>query len=101
MSLPEPLTAIFAMSDEMAFGVWRAAAERGLSIPDDISVVGVDDHELSEIIGLTTMQQDVTRHGVVAANLLLHQLSNEQDEPGSHAVDATLVRRTSTAPPPA
>ena len=101
LSLPEPPTAIFAMSDEMAFGVWRAAAERGLSIPDDISVVGVDDHELSEIIGLTTMQQEVSRHGVVAAGLLLRQLGNEHDQPGGLAVNGSLVRRASTAPPPA
>ncbi len=98
-ALDEPPTAIFAMSDEMAFGVWRAAAERGLSIPGDVSVVGVDDHELSAVVGLTTMQQEVTEHGVVAARLLLGHLSGESDEPGSHAVNATLVRRTSTAPP--
>lgn len=100
LALPEPPTAIFAMSDEMAFGVWRAASERGLSIPDDLSVVGIDDHEVSEVLGLTTVQQQVAEHGSVAAELLLRHLSGAVDEPQSHTVATGLVLRSSTAPPP-
>ncbi len=46
-------TAIFAGSDEMAFGAAQAVREAGLRVPEDISLVGVDDHELSEFFDLT------------------------------------------------
>ena len=56
-------TALFALSDEMAFGALMAARELGIAIPGDISLVGVDDHEFAAVMGLTTVRQDVVEHG--------------------------------------
>lgn len=64
-------SAVFCMSDEIAFGVLRAAARRGLSVPGDLSVVGFDDHDLSAALGLTTMRQAVDDMGVRAASAVL------------------------------
>jgi DNA-binding LacI/PurR family transcriptional regulator len=56
-------TAIFAECDEMAFGALRALERVGLRVPEDVSVVGFDDHPMSSYFGLTTMAQDVTDQG--------------------------------------
>ena len=47
---PDRPTAIFAASDEMAIGVLRAARELGLRVPEDVSVIGIDDHEMAELL---------------------------------------------------
>ena len=80
-------TAIFALSDEMAFGAVIAARDLGLAIPDDVSLIGVDDHEVAEVMGLTTVRQRVVEHGALAARALLRRLTGE-------AADA---RRSSTS----
>jgi len=61
-----PPTAVFCMSDEMAFGELRAASGRGLAVPGDLSVLGFDDHDLAAALGLTTMRQAVEEMGVRA-----------------------------------
>lgn len=103
LDLPEPPTAIFAMSDEMAFGVMREVWARGLQVPGDVSVVGVDDHDFASVVGLTTVQQQVAAHGAVAARLLLAQLADPPlaiaPEPTVHVAESALVVRSSTAPP--
>ena len=66
-----PPTALFCMSDEMAFGVLRAATRRGQAVPGDLSVVGFDDHDLAGALGLTTMRQAVDEMGVRAAATVL------------------------------
>ena len=54
LALDEPPTAIFASNDNMAIGALRAAAERNLRVPDDLSVVGFDDSELSRVVTPTS-----------------------------------------------
>lgn len=63
----DPPTAIVAENDELAFGVLSAARAHGLDVPADLSVGGIDDHEVSSVLGLTTMAQPVTSLGEVAA----------------------------------
>ena len=94
-------TAIFAASDEMAFGVLLAAAELGLRVPQDLSVVGIDDHDHAEAFGLTTMRQDPFDHGEVAARLLVDELAGVEQPTGPVRQATTLVLRRSTAPPAA
>ena len=65
--LPEPPTAIFAESDEMAMGVIIAARKRGIRVPEELSVVGFDDHELAEAWDLTTVAQPVDAQGELVA----------------------------------
>ena len=72
-----PPTAVFYMSDEMAFGGLRAAAKRGLAVPGDLSVVGFDDHDLAAALGLTTMRQAVDEIGVRAAETVMALIDGE------------------------
>lgn len=97
LELERPPTAVFAMSDEMAFGAMRVAWDRGLRIPEDVSIVGVDDHEFSRVIGLTTMQQEVAEHGAVAARLLLDRLEGPVRELEVYTAQTRLLIRASTA----
>jgi DNA-binding LacI/PurR family transcriptional regulator len=93
-------TAIFALSDEMAFGAFIAARQLELAIPGDLSLVGVDDHEVAEVLGLTTVRQRVVDHGALAARTLLRSLADEGiAEPSIPTRPVELVVRTSTAPP--
>lgn len=92
------VTAVFAASDEMAMGVVLAARDRGLSVPGDLSVVGVDGHPLGELVGLTTMAQPALGQGVEAVRLLLDLVEGRQVD--ERVVFPTrLLRRGSTAPP--
>ena len=68
---PDPPTAVFCMTDEMAFGALEAARNTGLSVPADLSVIGFDDHDLSAALGLTTMCLSVSEMGVRAAEQVL------------------------------
>lgn len=96
---PDRPTAIFAASDEMAFGVLLAAAELGLKVPEDLSVIGIDDHDHSDAFGLTTMHQDPVDHGEVAATLLLDRLEGRRTQVRSIRQPSVLVLRRSTASP--
>jgi len=95
-----PPTAVFAMSDEMAFGALRSLRNHGLKPGVDISVVGVDGHDMSEHLELTTVVQPVFDLGRIAAEALLVQLRTlPQDvnlEPTR--VPTQLIVRSSTAP---
>ena len=95
LSRPDRPTAIFALSDEMAFGAVIAARDLGLSIPDDVSLIGVDDHEVAEVLGLTTVRQRVVEHGALAARALLRRLAVETVDP---AIDAPRQRRRAGRP---
>jgi len=96
---PRP-TAIFAASDEMAIGAVHAVREAGLRVPDDVSVVGIDDHEMAEFFELTTVAQPVHEQGRLAARLLLQAIERGiGDEPPSITVPTRLVVRRTTAPP--
>ena len=96
---PDPPTAVFAFSDEMAFGVLWAARERGLSVPDDLSVVGVDDHDGSPVVGLTTVHQDVAEHGAHAARAMIDMLTGVDVSLERQNAPIRLVERSTTAPP--
>lgn len=99
---PEPPTAVFCASDEMAIGLMRACRERGVRVPEDLSIVGVDDHEMSLYLGLTTVRQPVREQGEAAARQVLALLAAEPvAEPldVDHLVLPTeLVVRGTTAP---
>ena len=95
---PDRPTAIFAASDEMAIGILRAARELGLVVPDDLSVVGIDDHELAGFFDLTTVAQPVREQGRRGAESVLAQLTGVHPAQ-SEVLPVELVVRTSTAPP--
>ncbi|WP_395691047.1 LacI family DNA-binding transcriptional regulator [Nocardioides sp.] len=99
LSAPERPTAIFAGSDEMAFGVLRAARELGLRVPEDLSVIGIDDHEMSVIFDLTTIAQPVREQGRIAAQQVLAALTAQYWVPEQVVLPTRLVVRRTTAPP--
>jgi DNA-binding LacI/PurR family transcriptional regulator len=91
--------AIFAQNDRMAVGILRAARDLGLRIPDELSVIGVDDIPLAAYFAppLTTMRQDFIAIGREAARLLIHAVA-EPEAPRRHLrLPAELVVRRSTA----
>lgn len=94
-------TAVFAASDEMAFGAMIAIQQAGLRVPDDISVVGIDGHAYGEVFGLTTFAQDPTAQGARAARVLLDELTGQPALPWFDPAPVSLIERTSAAPPPA
>ncbi len=95
---PRP-TAVFAVSDEVAMGVLHAARGIGLRVPQDLSIIGVDDHDLSYLFDLTTVWQPVREQGAMAARLLLDRMG-DPDVPAHHElVDPRLVIRGTTSLP--
>jgi DNA-binding LacI/PurR family transcriptional regulator len=94
-------TAIFAASDEMAIGAILAARDLGLDVPGDVSIIGVDDHELSDFFGLTTIAQYPALQGRLAVELLMDELHpNRRDTENLNvAIPYDLVVRSSTARP--
>ncbi|GIE95577.1 DNA-binding transcriptional regulator CytR [Paractinoplanes rishiriensis] len=98
LSLREPPTAVYAHSDEVALGAMRTLRRAGLRIPEDVSVVGIDDHPLADLADLTTVAQPVYDQGSLAGRMVLSLLAG--DPPGAGiTVPTRLVIRGSTAPP--
>jgi LacI family transcriptional regulator len=93
---PDPPTAVFASSDAQALGVLAAAAARGLRIPEDLSVIGFDDIEVSAYVGLTTVRQPLRESGELGARLLLQAVAGDPPPPTQHVLPLTLVERTTT-----
>lgn len=94
-------TAVFAESDEMAFGALRVLRRAGLDVPRDISVIGFDDHEMAEAFDLTTVAQPVAEQGQAAAGLLLELLGrgSSPTPPAGVTLPTRLVVRGSVRPP--
>ena len=98
-------TAVFAVTDHEAGAVYRGAAEFGRKIPEQLSVVGFADLDFAAEMDppLTTMRQKPYQIGRLAAKLIMDRISGEvadADEPTTIKVDAELIVRQSTAPPP-
>jgi LacI family transcriptional regulator len=100
LSLEQPPTAVFAASDMMAMGAMRAVQAAGLSVPQDVAVVGFDDIQVAAVAHppLTTIRQEKAELGALAAETLLRRM-----EPGGSAdietnltLPVTLVARQST-----
>jgi LacI family xylobiose transport system transcriptional regulator len=101
LRMADPPTAIFAGSDLQALGLYEAARELGLRIPDDLSVVGYDDLPVAPWVGppLTTIRQPLTEMAEAAARLVISISRGEH--PANLRLDlaTSLVLRQSTAPP--
>ena len=95
-------TAVTCYNDLVAVGVYRALAELGLRVPEDVSVVGFDDLPLAEYlpVPLTTIHMPAGRMGAMAAEMLIrHVEAHEAVPPQKVVLEATLVVRGSTRPP--
>ena len=92
-------TAIFAASDTQALGVIAAARELALHVPDDLSVVGYDDIEAADYVGLTTVRQQLFESGRRGAEMLLAEIAHRSEQPPVARLEPDLVVRATTAPP--
>jgi LacI family transcriptional regulator len=101
LAMNEPPTAVFASSDQMAFGVYEAARQHGLRVPSDLSVVGFDDLPEAPWASppLTTVRQPLTEMGMLAARTVLRRARGEAIETLRIELATQLVVRESTAPP--
>lgn len=101
---PAP-TAIFAACDEIALGAMAALRQAGLRVPEDVSVIGVDDHDMAAVVGLTTVAQPAAEQGRLAVVTLLGALGDAgghcQSTKGVPPVilPTRLTVRESTGPP--
>ena len=101
LALHPPVTALFVGNDLMAIGALEAAHERGLSVPGDLAIIGIDDIPIASLhtIQLTTVAQPKTEIGAVATRMLLdriERISSENAQTGSKVVltPRLIVRRT-------
>jgi LacI family repressor for deo operon, udp, cdd, tsx, nupC, and nupG len=88
-------TAIFCESDEMAFGVIKSIRKKGLRVPEDISVIGYDDHEYAELMGVTTIAQPAKFLGQLAASQIMAQIEKPDSAIAQIKVPTNLVVRSS------
>nr|BFD40842.1 substrate-binding domain-containing protein [Pseudomonas sp. FFPRI_1] len=96
----DPPSAIFAANDMMGIGVLRAAAERNIRVPGELSVIGFDDILMSRYVfpALTTVGQSILQLGETAAELLLRRIASRDLPVDQRIVTPNIVLRESTAP---
>lgn len=102
LSLPEPPTGVFSISDKTAFGALEAIKDAGLKVPEDISIVGFDDVADSShtVPPLTTVHVPKYEMGVLAMQRMIEIMNREQKLPVRTCVYTSLVIRNSSARPP-
>ncbi len=98
LDLPEPPTAVFTYSDELALAALHRLRERGLSAPRDVSVVGVDGHPLAALVGLTTVDQGVAAQAAATASLVVGLLRGRVPQRATVLSSRLVVRATTAAP---
>ena len=98
LSQSEPPTAIFAASDTQAIGILEAVRDLALRVPEDLSVIGYDDIEVADVLGLTTIRQGLAESGQLGIQLLLDTIANPSLPPIYKVLPIELVSRRTTAP---
>lgn len=99
LKLPDPPTAIFACNDMTAFGVIHELAAQGLRVPQDVSVIGFDNIEFSQMVNppLTTVKQPDYEMGKLACTMLLDMLRGEKVGGMDVVLQPELIERSSVA----
>jgi LacI family transcriptional regulator len=97
--LKNPVTAIVCSNDDTAIGVYDEAQASGIKIPEDISVIGFDDHEYAGQMRppLTTIRQPMTEIGAIAARALIALIKGNEKRGLRHCVPGILVQRNSVS----
>jgi DNA-binding LacI/PurR family transcriptional regulator len=99
LALPDRPTAIFAESDEMAYGALRALRRHGLRVPDDVALMGFDNHVMAEVLDLSTVRQPVAEQAVdITTRLLAALAANNGEVPRDVVLPTELIVRGSTDP---
>jgi DNA-binding LacI/PurR family transcriptional regulator len=97
LSILDKPTAIFAASDTQAIGVLWAARDLGLSVPNDLSLIGYDDIELAEYLHLTTVRQPSYTLGLESAELLFKLINEPDSSPRELLLETELIVRGTTS----
>ena len=95
-------TAIVAGCDEIAIGVIVAARQLGIQVPAELSVIGIDGHDLAPMFALTTLEQFPSSQGTRAVELVMEQMADDGENSEDRAITMPVtlrVRRSTTAPP--
>jgi len=93
---PDPPTAIFAATDLQAIGVLNKARQLGFRVPEDLAVLGFDDLDLADYVGLSTIHQSLDESGRLAVEILLSRLK-DPDRPIRHVrLPLKIVERQTT-----
>ena len=102
LRLAEPPTAIVTTNDFQAYGVYEAARQRGVRIPEDLSVVGFDDVPFTQWVGppMTTIRQPLIDMGAMAVRMVAALAAGEELPQRRVEMSTELIVRQSTAPPP-
>jgi LacI family transcriptional regulator len=107
LDLDKPPTAVFCINDLVAAGALKVCSIDGVKVPDEMSIVGCDDIELSSLVvpELTTIAIPARELGARAARMLLNRLQSNEVEPRvgtrpQRTIASRLVVRGTTAPPP-
>jgi DNA-binding LacI/PurR family transcriptional regulator len=95
LDVSPPVTAVFCMSDEMAYGAMRTISQRGLRVGDDIAVIGFDGHSLAGVFDLSTVEQPVRELGRVASHFLMRAVSGREGTT-EKVLETVLRPRSST-----
>lgn len=95
LSMKEPPSAIFAANDQSAIGVFEAAEELGVRIPEDVSVIGFDNISEAQYLGLTTIDQFLADMGYIAIQMLIKLINDEPLDVHVHKMPTKLVVRSS------
>jgi len=99
LAIPDRPTALFAESDEMAYGAMRTARRAGLRVPEDVAIIGFDDHVTAELMNLSTIRQPVAEQAVDITTRLLSIIAAPDDGGAAEVVLPTeLIVRGSTDP---
>jgi LacI family transcriptional regulator len=95
------VTAVVAFNDRCAVGVLDTLLRAGISVPEDMSLIGYDNSRIARIsyINLTTVGQNPDHLTRLAVQRAIARLENQQSEPRDQLVPADLVVRTTTGPP--
>jgi LacI family transcriptional regulator len=102
LALRDRPTAVFASNDHMAMGVLTAAHERGLAIPDQLSVAGFDDTPMARFAWppLTTVRQPVTQVARLSTEILLRVVRGDDSDKQRYVLHSDLIKRASTGAAP-
>lgn len=92
----DPIDAVFAVSDTLALGALDAVKTRGLSVPEDVAMIGFDDIRVSRHVGLSTLSQPMRELGTLAVEKLLHRLKDPDRSPSSTVFKPSLIARSSS-----
>ncbi|MCK9349142.1 MAG: LacI family DNA-binding transcriptional regulator [Sphaerochaeta sp.] len=93
---PDRPDCIFASSDTLAIRTIKCAVQLGITVPDELGVVGFDDIEMAEFVNLTTINQSLEDSGVQAAEMVLQRIKEPNRAVRKSLIDLRLIKRSST-----